>query len=94
MGKLKEEYEEICERYCALFSMKQQLSFYGWVGKDVGGVTLFSDYYIGFENIRYDIDNQIEKGKILTWYDYSMVEKQISLNYENWLKSNLSKTTP
>ena len=70
---LKERYKKICNEYLQRFCEKQEFHYEtddAWVAGDVGGCATIGDYVFGFDEIRYDIDNNVAKGKILAWYNY------------------------
>lgn len=93
---MKKEYEKAVKSYINYFCLKHELEFEFWVGDEVGRICCMGDYYFDFDNIRYDIDNDIERDFIFQWYDYALEhyhEKtgMPDLNYKNFCKSNLVK---
>lgn len=84
---LKTNYEKIVQNYLEVFCQKQNCEFMYWIADEVGGVACFvNEYFISFNDIRYDIDNNIEKGTIFKWYDeieYSIENKKI-INYQSY----------
>ena len=70
---LKERYKKICNEYLQRFCIKQGYDYEpddAWVAGDAGNCATIGHYVFGFDEIRYDIDNDVPKGKILAWYSY------------------------
>ena len=70
---LKERYRNICNEYLQRFCIKQGYHYEpndAWVAGEAGDCATIGDYVFGFDEIRYDIDNDVPKGKILAWYSY------------------------
>lgn len=71
---------------------KQDVSFDFWIADIEGEIADFVGYSIAFSEIRYDIDNGIEKGKIFDYQDFALecyeLKKPI-INYRTWLKFKL-----
>ena len=78
--------------YVLLFEEKHDLYFEYWVADNDGTVGCFSnEYYIDFNDIRFDLDNEIPEGKFIKWYDESLdlaLKEKPIINYENWLRIN------
>ncbi len=85
MKELKKYYNLTAELYIKAFEEKHELQFEFWVADDIGTIANFNDYYIDYEVIRHDIDNNIKKGKFLEWYDL-VVGKEFTINYTSFLK--------
>ena len=88
--KLKEKYESVINAYLILFCKKHELEFndIDWMC-GVGTFFNVTDYYIGFSDVKYDIDNKIESSKFFDWYDYSIesgMKDEPFDNYEKYLK--------
>lgn len=88
---LKDRFEKVVYEYVYKFALKQDLGFDGFIGNRIGETATFGDYFFDLSFIRYDINNDIPKGKILDWYDYAVSEINPILSYEHWLKSNINK---
>ena len=89
---MKKEYEKIVSKYVEAFEKKHSMEFDFWVADLVGTVSCFqNEYYISFEDIRLDLDNDINKDMFFEWYDLSlelaMANKPV-INYYNYLKLN------
>lgn len=90
---LQEQYEHIATKYVHTFLRKQRLYDeytgeyyeYDWVADQVGTILWVSDYFISFENIRYDIDNDIPPLQILEHNDYC-IQHDSKINYKSYLK--------
>ena len=90
---LKERYRNICNEYLQRFCVKQGFDYEPndtWVAGNAGDCANIEDFYFSFEEIRYDIDNDIPKGKIIEWYDYtletSMLGLPLRINYPSFCK--------
>lgn len=89
---LQKEFRDIANTYLYSFCVKHEFEYEAdaWVGGDVGDVAQVGDYFFGFDDIRYDIDNQIEGDKILEWHDYNVRLGVLGctkkINYQNWCK--------
>ena len=90
---LKERYRNICNEYLQRFCVKQEFNYEpddAWVAGNAGDCANVGDFYFGFDEIRYDIDNDIPKGKIIEWYDYtletSMLDLPLRINYPSFCK--------
>ena len=91
--KLKTKYEKIVEQYLIAFVDKQELDIENcyWVADRVGEVLSVNEqYYFSFDDIRFDIDNNIKPGTILEWQEESLdnyfKKKKYKINYENYIK--------
>ena len=89
---LKERYEAICEEYRELFEEKQGFSYSDWVADEIGGVLSCNDeYFYNINDIRYDIDNDVEVGLILQAQNdfleaYEKNKDVKHINYKNYVK--------
>lgn len=96
MINLSEKYEEICTLYVEAFLRKHHLfdadtgeySSYEWTADEVGGILEVDDYYIGFRDILYDIDNEVDKDKYDEYYQHNVDfgTEGISVNYRSYLR--------
>lgn len=96
MTNLKEKYEILCECYVEAFLRKHNLfddetgeyCDYSWVGDDVGSILEVSDYYISFDDIRYDINNAIPKDTYFEYYNYCIEKflEERKVNYHSYIK--------
>ena len=74
MTRLKKKWADVCNEYLQKFCEKHEYDFECayWVGDDAGTTACVADYFIGMDEIRYDIDNDVPEDKFLKWYDYSL----------------------
>ena len=86
--KLKTKYEKIVEQYLIAFVEKQELDIDNcyWVADRVGEILSVNEqYYFSFNDIRFDVDNNVKDGLIFRWQD-ECIENNLKINYENYLK--------
>lgn len=89
MKELQENYKIICNTYAHKFAVKHEYSFDGWVADRVGEVAVMGDYYVDFEDIRYDIDNNIDSKEYDKYYNYCVDILGLTVttpNYDSWCK--------
>ena len=89
--RLKRDYDKAIEAYITHFCIKQDLDFEYWAGDEVGTVAFFGDVILDFQQIKYDIDECVEAGKIIIYFWYSLETSEKAenvMNYKNWLKFN------
>lgn len=93
--KLKNKYKKIVEQYLIAFVKKQDLDIENcyWIADRVGEILSVNEqYYFNFDDIRFDVDNNVEAGAILKWQDESLdnyfKKKKYKVNYKNYLKLN------
>lgn len=90
---LQERFENICEDYLHAFMRKHEFYDaetgeyveYYWVSDDVGGVVCLADYFITLDEIRYDIDNGVDKDVYFKYYE-SRIEKEHNINYKHYIQ--------
>lgn len=84
---LQEEYNKIVEKYLEIFYEKHGLELEYWVQDNPGTIGQFGDYFFGFDDIRYDIDNNIPKDRLIEWYDFNLEYSEKtghSVNYRSF----------
>lgn len=89
---MKSKYEKIANKYVKRFLRKQgffdelngEYYEYSWGLDGVGGTIEVSDYFISFEDIRTDIDREVEKGVCLEYCDH-VTENERNINYKSYL---------
>ena len=93
--KLKTKYNKIVEQYLIAFVEKQDLDIDNcyWVADRVGEILSVNEQYcFNFDDIRFDVDNDVKAGVILEWQNESLdnyfKKKKYKVNYENYLKLN------
>lgn len=82
---LKNQYAILVAAYIGLFEAKHGYAFSGWIG-DFGEMATFcgEEYYFTFNDIRFDIDNKINKGLIFRWHDEG-VEHNLPRKEPRWI---------
>lgn len=94
---LKQRYESLAIEYAKEFCKKQELDYScnDWVGgaKGIGGFVCINDMYISYEDIRFDVDNEVPMGVIVDYYYYSIDNYDhenagVPLNYEHFIIFN------
>lgn len=90
---LKEAYNSVVQNYVLAFCDKHELDINDgyWIGDEIGGIYEIADYFFGFKDIKFDIDERVDERFIWDWYDYSLKVAEISdgavtCAYEDWLK--------
>lgn len=87
--KLKAGFEKAVESYMLAFCHKQDRTFDGWVGDNAGGMADIDGYYVlNFDDIRFDIDNQVPSGLIFKWYEEILAEGK-EMNYRHYVLKSL-----
>lgn len=84
---LKKQWEDICNEYARIFCAKHSYSFDPdmWVANDPGSVIEVCDMFVGIDEIRYDIDNDIPEEYFAEWYWKGLeVYELTGKNYMNY----------
>ena len=95
--KLKTKYEKIVNEYLRIFVEKQDLDIENcyWVADRVGEMLSVNEqYYFSFDDIRFDVDNNIKAGAIIEWQDETInnhFNNKSQINYETYTKLNENK---
>lgn len=85
MEDLKKEYFNICAKIIENFEKKQNITFDGWVGDTVGSIADFYEgFYFNFDDIIYDLFNDIKPSTIIDWYEESFLNQSININYYSY----------
>lgn len=86
-----ETWRDICDNYLRAFAKKHDYDIeyeiqhnYVWIGNDIGSVACIGDMYIGFDDIRYDIDHEIPEDKFDDWYWKSLDRAERGLKFMNY----------
>jgi hypothetical protein len=91
---LKARYQDICDTYLQEFITKHDFpcEYNGndvWVGNNPGTIAMLGDFFVAFDDIRYDIDNNIPEEKYIQWYsryeELSLLELKF-MNYQSFCK--------
>lgn len=93
--KLKNKYEKIVNEYLQIFIEKQDFDADDcyWIGDKIGEILSVNEqYYFDFNDIRFDVDNNVKAELIFKWQDESLdnyfKKRKYKVNYENYLKLN------
>lgn len=80
-SNLKKEFEDICNQYLIAFQNRQEYddNSYDWV--EFGKIVFINDMYLNFDDIRYDVDNNIKPGEIDIWYWTSVDRAEMGIKY-------------
>lgn len=82
--KPKDKFNEIANLYIRLFEEKHEIDFDYWIGDEIGGVADFNSYCLNYDDVRRDIDEEVDKTVFFAWYDYNFNTDQY-VNYKSWL---------
>lgn len=91
---LSEKFKALAERYVEAFLRKHGLfddengDYYEWrwTAEEVGGIVEVADYFIGLDDIRYDIDNCVQKDLFFQWYNFRLENEKSKTNYKSFTK--------
>jgi len=83
---LKDSWNAVCDEYLRAFCDKHEMSPepFPWIGGSPGTVACVGDMFVGMEDLRYDIDNDIDEEKFCNWYWRSLDHKMLNLRYLNY----------
>lgn len=91
--RLKKGYEDACNAYLKAFCEKHDFDYddakASWVAGEVGDTCLCGDFYVSFEDMRTDIENEASEEEYFQYYDYTLecIKYAISSpNYKSWLR--------
>lgn len=98
MNELKKKWADVCDEYLRKFCEKHEFDFETayWVGDEPGTIAYVSDLFVGMEDIRYDIDNNVPEDKFLKWYEYHLevFELECEFRYRNIYKDLIKINYP
>ena len=80
-------WKDVCNEYLEVFCWKHGYTYdkYVWVGDDPGTVANIGDLFVGMDDIRYDIDNNIPESYFEKWYWKNLeVYELTGCNYMNY----------
>lgn len=83
------QYEKYCNEILKAFCEKQEMNNEGWVGEQIGGIAMCSDFFFNFLDIVWDLNSEQPKGKIIEWYDTTLdavMGEKAMINYVNFCK--------
>lgn len=88
--EIKKNFEAACGLYVNAFCIRHGMDFCGWVRGRVGEVAKIGDYFLGMDEIRYDVDAEPPIGEIHMWVDYMNKLSDFGctkrINYESFCK--------
>lgn len=82
---IKQRYENCVMKYVEMFCNKHELDYDGWIGDYFGEVAYLSDIIADMNDIRFDIDNNIDKHLYKEHYYYNL-ENSKTINYRSYVK--------
>jgi len=93
---LKQQFNELADKYIAAFEKKHGAQLEFWVADDKSGIASFGGtWFVNFSDIMFDIDNNLPKRLIFDWLDYSLethyynenkISKLPSINLKSYSK--------
>ena len=71
---LKERLVEVVNDYMEAWCDKHDYQYEEdmWVGDDYGGICAVGDLFVSFDDVRYDVDNDLPEEIFEDWYWYSL----------------------
>ena len=90
---LKDQWRNICNKYLFDFCHKHDFSLnyqydivdgFVWIGGDPGTIANVCDMFISMDDIRYDIDNDIDEEMFQKWYWRNQDHYELGLKYMNY----------
>ena len=71
---LKERLVEVVNDYMEAWCDKHDYQYEEdmWVGDDYGGICAVGDLFVSFDDVRYDVDNDLPEETFEDWYWYSL----------------------
>jgi len=98
-------WKDVCNEYLEAFCLKHDYTYdkYAWIGDDPGTVANIGDLFVGMDDIRYDIDNNIPESYFEKWYWKNLEVYELTechyMNYssfcmgaqDNWPEERLNR---
>lgn len=88
-NELKLNFQQVVHDYMLEWCKKHEY-FYEpdtWVGDDVGGICAIGDLFVNFDDVRFDIDNDIPEPLFEEWYWYRLEISELGCERDVNLKS-------
>ena len=88
----RKKWVDICNDYLYEFCQRHGYHYdpFGWIGGEEGKIIEINDMFVTMDNIRYDVDNNIDPEWFATWYWKSVDVHELTgenyMNYENFCK--------
>lgn len=72
--ELKQRLIEVVNDYMEAWCDKHEYQYEDdmWVGNDYGGICAVGDLFVSFDDVRYDVDNDLPEEIFEDWYWYSL----------------------
>lgn len=85
-NELKNRWTEVSNEYLRLFCEKHEYDYEpdAWIGQDAGTVASIGDMFVSMDDMRYDIDNNVEAQLFDKWYWESLDRHEKGLKYMNY----------
>jgi hypothetical protein len=83
---LKDRFDKLANTYVEQFCRKNNVQSGFWVADKTGETIHIAGQYFQYEDIRYDIDNDVPKGKIWEWMEYISEMSDYSIGFGEYLK--------
>ena len=83
-------WRDVCKEYLDTFCNKHEYTYdkYVWIGDDPGTVANIGDLFVGMDDIRYDVDNNIPESYFEKWYWKSLSVYELTgekyMNYSSF----------
>ena len=86
-------WEDVCNEYLEAFCEKHEYEYepkYAWVADDPGTVANIGDLFVGMDDIRFDIDNNVPESYFEKWYWKNLEVYELTgvhyMNYPSYCK--------
>lgn len=87
--KLGEKIDKCFDDYVDIFCEKQETYSLGWTANIKGSCVCIADAYLSFEDIRLDLEYDMEKGVIWDWYWDNIDLGENALSYYAFIKNTV-----
>lgn len=88
-------WEDVCNEYLEAFCEKHEYEYepkYAWVADDPGTVANIGDLFVGMDDIRFDIDNNVPESYFEKWYWKNLEVYELTgvhyMNYPSYCKGS------
>lgn len=86
------KYQEACNHMLLAFANRHDMSLDPdpWVGGEPGGIAAVGDFFVGMQEIYYDLLAEPDPEEFFKWHDYenrlAALGIESKMNYESWCK--------
>lgn len=82
--ELKKKFIDVVNDYMYLWCTKHGYRYEKdmWVGDEYGGVCMVGDLFVNFNDVRYDMDNDLPEEMFEAWYWYSLELSELGSSIE------------